>query len=1223
MDPSKSPVDILWVIIAAGLIFLMQAGFTCLESGLTRAKNSINVAIKNLTDLGVCAILFWAFGFALMFGASKGGWIGSSMFFVPFDRQGIWLGTFFLFQTMFCTTAITIVSGAVAERMRFGAYILVAVVVSALIYPLFGHWVWGGSYAGEAGWLAQRGFVDFAGSTVVHSLGGWVALAVLLIIGPRQGRFAADGTARKIPGSNLPMSVLGTLLLWLGWFGFNGGSTLMLDERVPAIIAKTVLAGAAGGLATLAVGWVQRRRAEVELPINGSLAGLVAITAGCHSVSIEATVFIGAVGGLAMLAVGHLLERWRVDDAIGAVGVHAGAGIWGTLAVGLFGRPEILGTGLSRGAQVWAQVEGIVACGVMACGGAYVVLRLIHGVFTLRVEAEAEHIGLNVTEHGATSEMQDLFAAMEEQARTGDLSLRVPVEPFTEVGQVGRRYNTVMEALQQAEVESRQSEALQSAMFEAALDCVITMDHEGNVLEFNPAAERTFGYTRQEIIGQKLSDKIIPPHLRPSHEQGLEHYLRTGEGPVLGQRIEVTAIRSDGAEFPVEIAITSIRTGTAPLFTAYLRDITERKQAETQISDLAKFPDENPNPILRVAKEGTLLYANGPSAVLLQEWGCEVGQALPDTWCQEIARAFAVGKSQDLEMICDERIYSLICAPVMETGYANLYGRDITERKLAEEELQRTNRDLALARDQALEASRAKSAFLANMSHELRTPLNAIIGYSEILLEDAQDADQEDAIADLNKIQTAGKHLLELITEILDLSKIEAGKMDLHLEDFEVEPMVRDVVHTIQPLVEKNANTLQAQCDDSGTLRADLTKVRQVLFNLLSNACKFTEGGSIGFAARREEDADGQEWVVFTVRDTGIGMSLEQIEKLFQPFTQADASTTREYGGTGLGLTISRHFCQMMGGDITIESELGQGSVFTVRLPAQVRVEMARQAPQIMAGAGVVPMSTSAFTSTDRPCLLVIDDDAQVRDLMARFMAKEGFRVELAASGEEGLELARQLKPAVITLDVIMPGMDGWAVLNALKADAELAQIPVILLTMLDDRNMGYTLGASEYMTKPIEWDHLTAVLHKYQCSEPPCPILVVEDDEETREMMRRMLERGGWVVDEAENGRVALERVASSPPELILLDLMMPQMDGFQFIEALRQHSEWQNIPVIVVTAKVLEETDRQRLNGYVQTILEKGAYSREDLMEQVRTHVLNSIQLLDQTSKGENVDG
>lgn len=261
--------------------------------------------------------------------------------------------------------------------------------------------------------------------------------------------------------------------------------------------------------------------------------------------------------------------------------------------------------------------------------------------------------------------------------------------------------------------------------------------------------------------------------------------------------------------------------------------------------------------------------------------------------------------------------------------------------------------------------------------------------------------------------------------------------------------------------------------------------------------------------------------------------------------------------------------------------------------------------------------------STTRPTLLVVVDDAQVRDLMVRFMAKEGFSVETAASGEEGLEKARQLKPAVITLDVIMPGMDGWAVLNALKADAELAEIPVILLTMLDDRNMGYTLGASEYMTKPIEWKQLTAVLHKYQCSEPPCPILVVEDDEETREMMRRMLERGGWQVDEAENGCVALERVEANLPDLILLDLMMPQMDGFQFIEALRQHREWRTIPVIVVTAKVLEEEDRRRLNGYVQTILEKGAYSREELMEQVRAHVLNSVQVPQQANGEEKVDG
>ena len=500
-------------------------------------------------------------------------------------------------------------------------------------------------------------------------------------------------------------------------------------------------------------------------------------------------------------------------------------------------------------------------------------------------------------------------------------------------------------------------------------------------------------------------------------------------------------------------------------------------------------------------------------------------------------------------------------------------------------------------------ASRYKSEFLANMSHELRTPLNAIIGYSEMLEEEAADLDQKTFIPDLQKINGAGKHLMSLISNILDLSKIEAGKMDLYLENFEIVPMIKEVIATVKPLIEKNANTLELQCADGlGQMRSDITKLRQMLFNLLSNASKFTERGTITLRVDRES-VNGSGWVSFSVTDTGIGMTPEQTTKLFQAFTQADTSTTRKYGGTGLGLAISQKFCHLMGGEITIESALGQGSTFKVRLPAIV----------VDSKTGVLPGEETALApaqlSEGAPTVLVIDDDPTVHDLVQRFFNKEGLNMIAARSGEEGIRLAKELHPAVITLDVLMPGMDGWAVLTELKADPALSEIPVIMLTIMDEKQMGYALGAADYLTKPIDWDRLAAVLQRYDCARPPCPLLVVEDDPVMRDMLRRRLEKEDWTVIEAENGRVALERMAQSRPDLILLDLMMPEMDGFQFLDEIRQRKDWQAIPVIVITAKELSAEDRQRLNGSVEKILQKGAYGREELIREVRDLVKASI--------------
>ncbi|KTS06834.1 histidine kinase [Methylobacterium radiotolerans] len=516
---------------------------------------------------------------------------------------------------------------------------------------------------------------------------------------------------------------------------------------------------------------------------------------------------------------------------------------------------------------------------------------------------------------------------------------------------------------------------------------------------------------------------------------------------------------------------------------------------------------------------------------------------------------------------------------------------DVTERKEAEEAVER-------ARQAAEAANRAKSQFIANMSHELRTPLSAVIGYSEMLGEELEDIGQAALLPDLRKIEAAARHLLSLINDVLDISKIEADRMTASAETFTVSDLLRDVSDSTGSLVEKKGNrfvldTGAAGTADLGSMHQDQTKIRQCLLNLIGNAAKFTERGTITLTVRRHRE-EGADWLSFAVADTGIGLTEEQIGRLFERFVQADDSTTRQFGGTGLGLAITRAFCRTMGGDIGVASTPGAGATFTIRLPATLRPE---DAP---------PSEAEAHTPVEpheqHETVLLVDDDPAARELLQRFLEREGFHVRSANDGRAGLTLARALKPRAILLDVEMPRMDGWAVLHAVRNDPDLAGTPVIITSVVAEQGLGQALGATDYFVKPIDWDRLKGLMERYRPEAPEdARVLVVDDDADARERLRRSLGREGWTVDEAENGRIALERVSQARPSLILLDLMMPEMDGFGFLRALRARPDG-DVPVVVLTAKEVTAAEKESLNRQADRVIAKGSMSLAEIGRQLR---------------------
>ncbi len=793
----------------------------------------------------------------------------------------------------------------------------------------------------------------------------------------------------------------------------------------------------------------------------------------------------------------------------------------------------------------------------------------------------------------------------------GDQQVEVPTRSGDELGRLSRSFNQMVVAIR------RQTEALirNSEELESIRSVIVRWDPSGEILFVNPYGRELFGFEEGDLAGRSVVGTIV------SDSERSQQYLRQliegiVDDPASYENEEGESFRENGESIRMAWRNKPVLDDDGELreILTIGIDITERHRIEQQIKEQKDLLEDTleslTHPFYVIDVNDYSIEVANSAARRLGISGASTCHALThdsphpcdsrEDPCplEEIKRT---GEPVAVEHIHrdaegNRRFVEVHGYPIFDSEGTLVkmieYSLDITDRKAME-------LDLAAARDAAEAANRAKSAFLANMSHELRTPMNAIIGYSEMLAEDAEEEGHQEMVPDLKKVTSAGKHLLALINDILDLSKIEAGRMDLYLERFSLRQMLEEALATVAPLVAKNHNQLVVSFgDDLGEIRADLTKLRQTLFNLLSNAAKFTENGTITLTATREQ-RQGADWITIQVSDTGIGIAEDKLPQVFEEFSQADGSTTRDYGGTGLGLSISQRFCRMMGGVLSVASELGEGSTFTIQLPAAVDALEAAKAVT-----GSEERRSDAIPEGVHP-ILVIDDDADSRDLLQRAFEADGFVVVTAASGEEGLDLARRLRPAFITLDVMMPGMDGWAVLKEVKADPALSQIPVAMISIVGEEDIGYSLGAVEHLIKPVDRDKLRELANLYAQPSGGGHALVVDDDETIRTLFRRALEGDRWTVVEAENGAAALQRVSDRKPDLILLDLMMPIMDGFEFLVELRKVDDAAAIPVIVVTAKDLTEEDQRCLSGGVARIVQKGALTRQELLAQVRSLV------------------
>ncbi|MFN3201536.1 MAG: ammonium transporter [Bradymonadia bacterium] len=1065
---------LLWVVLCAALTLLMQGGFCCLESGLSRSKNSINVAMKNMADLCVATVVFWLVGFGLMFGESAGGFIGTGGMGLENSSEAATYA-FFLFQIVFCGTATTIISGAVAERTRFSSYLIISVLVSAFIYPISGHWAWA-----DGGWLKTSGFVDFAGSTVVHTVGGMVALAAAIIIGPRIGRFDRD---EPIQGHNLPMAALGVLLLWFGWFGFNGGSDLHFSERVPEVLINTTLAAAAGGTLSILLSWRAHGRPEVPEVFNGVIGGLVAITANCHAVSGPEALAIGMIGAAVCHGATALLVRLEIDDVIGAFPAHGAAGIWGSLAVGIFGDLDALGTGLSRGGQIWVQAQGVLACGAWAFCVSYAVMWTVNRRWPLRVSRADELIGLNISEHGASTAILELLTQMQHHKQSGQFSAPVYEEPHTVAGQFASQYNEVIvrvhqeiEAREQATQHARAAERHYRNFFDHAISGIMKIAPEGHLLDANDALAQMLGDTSPQACMERIE------HVASDLFENEESWHALVKQLVGNEVVQ-------GYEFMAR----TLKLGT------------RRCRLNARIVRSA---------------EGQLAWIEG---------------AVEDVTAEH----------------------------------------DVAEARLAMK--------------QAEAASAAKSEMLAVMSHEVRTPLNGVMGTLNLLEHSGLDAQQHGYV---KVCQSSAQSLSDLLGDLMDYSKLEAGHLELAPAPFELIDTIEGLAARFTARADEKQLKLHTHIGGNLPERVigDVQRLSQILAHLVDNAVKFTEQGSITLKAELLSATQNNSMIRFEVRDTGIGIDADHEAWLFESFCQVETGDARRFDGAGLGLALCRKLAQLMRGQLGVDSVPGQGSVFWLRVPL----------------GQVDPTATDAPVTFDGRHILIADASGVSRQLLSMQLESWGLDTTTAPDVERAfaaLEAASgEMKPVscmVVDMDLVGGGL---TLASKVHDDPRFAHVPIILLAPAD-----YTLnpkirsrhGLFALLNKPVplaqlrsrieqslrqpaplpDGEHLTATMTDLPVFDAQTTrtrgdlsILLVEDNAVNRVVAREMLIRAGFNCHLAKHGREALDVYAEQPIDLIVMDCQMPEMDGFEATGRIRSSEpEGQHVPIVALTANTV----------------------------------------------------
>jgi Amt family ammonium transporter len=1047
---SATALNLAWVMLSAALVLFMQCGFCLLESGMARTKNSINVAIKNLVDLCVSGLLFWAVGFGLMFGVSRGGWLGTSGFALQGYHEPHVMA-FFLFQLVFCGTATTIISGASAERMRFRAYVMVAAFVSVVVYPIFGHWAWGGALGGEPGWLAKLGFIDFAGATVVHSVGGWIALAAIILIGPRLGRFPKSKRHSgrrerwKLQGHDLGLATVGVFILWFGWFGFNGGSTFKIDGRVPMILVNTNLAAAAGGVTAIALSWVYDGRPMVTQLLIGVVSGLVSITAGCHLMSPWSSIVIGCIGGLVGCGATYGLAKLRIDDVVGAVPTHAVAGVWGTLAVALLAPVDQLPVG-GRTVQFGVQLLGVMVAFLWAFGVSLLVLGLLHRFLGLRATPKQELMGLNHAEHGASTAMIDLAAEMHRHGVKRQFDRPVSIDRHTEAGQIGKVYNLVLKQVSAEILRRDQAESRYRDIVENAVAGIFQTTPEGTFQSANPALLEIYGDKSLEDLQRRTPSIATQLYADPSKRDEFKRLLDE-HGIIRDFRSQVR--RADGSLIWVSESARAVKDGN-----------------------------------------GRLLYYEGTVV-------------------------------------------------------------DITHRIDAE----RLHRE----RDFAEAANEAKSQFLARMSHEMRTPLGGVINTLDLITEDMPPA-QRTRFIEIAK--QSAQTLLTLINDVLDLSRIEAGKLDLEVVETELEETVRIATEMLYHLARKKGLRLASYVSPQlpSHVLVDGCRLQQILVNLIGNAIKFTQSGEITVhvtevkpeLATIKTPTDTAIVVRLEVADTGIGIAQERMEKIFEVFTQADSSTTRRFGGSGLGLAICRQLVELMGGQIGVRAKKGTGTVFWLEIPAEPVTSDS-------------PRDTSCLTG--RHVLVCAPAHAETSAILANVRAW-GTIATHCASVDEASDLARAPASEGNVFEHIMLDADlqeAWALACAGKRLKRLATLPITWIGSPAKADAGMRV-----LDRPVHasalLNELLTLFSQHEGIERGAPVItsdqigdgrsvfVVDDNEVNRMVASEMLRRIGFEPLAFESARVAIEEAKRRAVSILLMDCEMPDMDGIEATEILRE---------------------------------------------------------------------